>query len=116
MGFEELPGYDLVYLICFEADHEAVPLGGDIIEVVAPFKDGTTAGRILEKRGEGGYMIIMQTEDAKRRRTFIEEKGLAKVIFQHETGDSVCIQYHPKGIKGESIGRTAQLVTPRSSC
>jgi hypothetical protein len=45
-------------------------------------------------------MIIMQTEDAKARRTYLESKGLARVIFTHETEDSICVQYHPKGIKG----------------
>ncbi|EDU49750.1 hypothetical protein PtrSN002B_007770 [Pyrenophora tritici-repentis] len=77
-----------------------VPLGGDMIEVVSPIKEGTTAGRMLEKRGEGGYMIIMETEDAKKRRDYIVANELAKVIFEHEYTDSVCIQYHPKGIKG----------------
>jgi hypothetical protein len=77
-----------------------VPLGGDIIEVVSPFKDGTTAGRLLDKRGDGGYMIIMQTEDAKKRQQYIESKGLAKVITSQEHDDTVFVQYHPKGIKG----------------
>ncbi|KAH6629202.1 hypothetical protein C7974DRAFT_311428 [Boeremia exigua] len=77
-----------------------IPLGGDIIEVVSPFKDGTTAGRLLDKRGDGGYMIIMQTEDAKTRRQYIESQGLTKVIANHEHGDTVFVQYHPKGIKG----------------
>jgi aromatic ring-opening dioxygenase LigB subunit len=45
-------------------------------------------------------MIIMQTEDANKRREYIEEKGLGKVIFRHEHGDVTCVQYHPKGIKG----------------
>jgi len=77
-----------------------IPIGGDFIEVVSPTKPGTTAGRLIEKRGDGGYMIIMQTEDAKKRREYIEAKGLSKVIFEHSYTDSVCIQYHPKGIKG----------------
>lgn len=89
----------------------AVPLGGEIIEVVSPFETGTTAGRLLEKRGDGGYMIIMQTEDAKERRDWIESKGLAKVIVSQEHGDTVFVQYHPKGIKGRvrfslGIGKT----------
>ena len=46
-------------------------------------------------------MIIMQTEDAKKRCKYIEAKKLGKVIFEHEYPDSICIQYHPKGIKGE---------------
>ena len=73
-----------------------------MIEVVSPINEGTTAGRLLEKRGDGGYMVIIQTEDAKKRREYIEAKGLLKVIFTHEHGDAACVQYHPKGIKGAS--------------
>ncbi|KAF2641192.1 hypothetical protein P280DRAFT_399231 [Massarina eburnea CBS 473.64] len=79
---------------------DVVPLGGEIIEIVSPIKDGTTAGRLLEKRGEGGYMIIMQTEDAKKRREYIEDKGLSKVIWGYEHDDVTCVQYHPRGLKG----------------
>ena len=80
--------------------NDAVPLGGDIIEVVSPFKDGTTAGRLLSKRGEGGYMIIMQNLNAQKRRQYIETAKHSKVIFEHHHDDVSCIQYHPKGIKG----------------
>jgi hypothetical protein len=45
-------------------------------------------------------MIVMQTIDALAQRSRIESKRLAKVIYSHELDDSVCIQYHPKGIKG----------------
>jgi hypothetical protein len=47
-------------------------------------------------------MIIMQTEDAKKRRKYIEEKGLGKVIWGYEKDSEgvVCVQYHPRGVKG----------------
>ncbi|KAF2200301.1 hypothetical protein GQ43DRAFT_432638 [Delitschia confertaspora ATCC 74209] len=77
-----------------------IPLGGDFIEIVSPVKPNTTAGRLLSKRGDGGYMIIMQTEDARKRRDFIKSKGLAKLILTHEHDGVVCTQYHPKGFKG----------------
>lgn len=88
-----------------------VPIGGDIIEVVSPTRSGTTAGRLLDKRGDGGYMIIMQTIDAESRRKSIEAAGKVRVIFGHPFSHSYpswkgvkdegfCIQYHPKGIKG----------------
>jgi len=80
-----------------------VPIGGDIIEVVSPFKPNTTAGRLLSKRGDGGYMIIMQTEDASARRDYLQSNKLAQVILNHESEDSVCVQYHPKGITGGII-------------
>jgi len=78
-----------------------VPLGGDLIEVVSPktLDKNTTAGRLLQKRGDGGYMIIMQNLNALARRKAIEAKG-HKVIWGYEHDDVVCVQYHPKGIKG----------------
>ena len=101
MGARELPWSVRAHITTLlRLTEEIVPLGGDIIEVVSPFKTNTTAGRLLEKRGDGGYMIIMQTEDARKRRAHIEAKGLTKVIFDYDHGDSVCVQYHPKGIKG----------------
>jgi hypothetical protein len=77
-----------------------VPLGGDVIEVVAPMQEGTTAGRLLDKRGEGGYMIIMQTEDAKKRREHIKTTGRGRVIWGYENEHVTCVMYHPKGIRG----------------
>jgi hypothetical protein len=56
----------------------------------------------LDKRGgDGGYMIIMQNEDATKRREYILKKKLAKVIYTVENDEAVLVQYHPKGIKGE---------------
>ncbi|OCL14231.1 hypothetical protein AOQ84DRAFT_309289, partial [Glonium stellatum] len=92
-----------------------VAVGGDVIEVVSPITENTTAGRLLSKRGEGGYMIIMQTEDAARRREYIESKELAKVIFSHEQDDAICVQYHPKGIKGGIMPELdSHRVTPQN--
>jgi len=81
----------------------SVAIGGNIIEVCSPFKEDTAVGRLLKKRGDGGYMIIMQTMEAGKRREYIESKKLAKVIFTHYHGDAQCIQYHPKGIPGGMI-------------
>lgn len=87
-----------------------VAIGGDVIEVVAPIKPGTstTAGRLLQRRGEGGYMIIMQTDDAESRRRDIENRQKGSVIYSHSFDHryknvrdrGVCIQYHPKIVRG----------------
>lgn len=78
-------------------------IGGEVLEVVSPFKEGTAAGRTLEKRGDGGYMIIMQHADAQARKEYVEKQGLAKVIFSHRLEKSTMVQYHPKGVKGGVI-------------
>ncbi|EPE25535.1 Glyoxalase/Bleomycin resistance protein/Dihydroxybiphenyl dioxygenase [Glarea lozoyensis ATCC 20868] len=50
-----------------------LPIGGDMIEIVSPFEPNTTVSRLLAKRGDGGYMIIMQTSDAVAQRSVIPE-------------------------------------------
>jgi hypothetical protein len=47
-------------------------------------------------------MIIMQTEDADKRREYIIKNNLAKVITYGKSSVSTIVQYHPKGIKGWS--------------
>ena len=40
------------------------PVGDTVLEVVAPIEEGTAAGRHLQRRGgDGGYMVILQTDD-----------------------------------------------------
>jgi len=98
-----------------------IAIGGDVIEVCSPFEAGTTAGRVIDKRGDGGYMIIMQTMNAEKRRAYIESKGLSKVIYSYQHDDVHCIQYHPKGIKGgmmpelDSHGASPEHPDPLSS-
>jgi hypothetical protein len=49
-------------------------------------------------------MIIMQTLDVAARRKHIEQNKLGRVIFGHglEGGESICVQYHPKGVPGRT--------------
>ncbi|MBW1984870.1 MAG: hypothetical protein JRI53_09125, partial [Deltaproteobacteria bacterium] len=40
-----------------------LPIGTDFIEIVAPIRDNTPAGRYIERRGgNGGYMVLLQTD------------------------------------------------------
>jgi hypothetical protein len=60
-----------------------LPVDTILLEVVAPFKEGTAAGRFLEKtRGRGGYMAIFCCDDpdARARRANELGVGTANVI------------------------------------
>ena len=52
--------------------HNALfPIGDKLLEVVSPTEGGTTAGRLLEKRGgDGGYMVLVQTADVEAHRRY----------------------------------------------
>jgi hypothetical protein len=73
-----------------------MPIGDTFIEVVAPVEEGTTAGRLLDKRGgDGGYMAIFQVDDIAAARANAERLGV-RVVARFD-GDP------PRG--GLGIGR-----------
>jgi hypothetical protein len=84
--------------------HNAVwPVGDTFLEVVSPTQEGTTAGRLLEKRqGDGGYMVILQTEDLEGARARVAEKGVR--IADQFDGDGVAFTHlHPKDVGGAIV-------------
>jgi len=79
--------------------HNAVwPVGDTFLEVVSPTQDGTTAGRLLEKRGgDGGYMVILQCEDLADARARVAAAGV-RVVDQFD-GDGVAFTHlHPRDV------------------
>jgi len=88
----------------FGLRHGLYAIGDQILEVVAPKRDGTTAGRFLERRGgDGGYMVLLQTVSLEKHKTRIEEAGLRIVhdgkVEQKETSIRG-IHLHPKDVGG----------------
>ncbi len=84
--------------------HNALFLVGDqFIEIVAPTQDGTTAGRLLDKRGgDGGYMVILQTDDLAGMRKRFDENDV-RVVFEAvqsgADGAAICgLHLHPKDV------------------
>ena len=63
--------------------HNAVfVLGDQFVEIVAPTRAGTAAGRLLERRGDSGYMLILQTADFDRERTRLDapQRGVGALV------------------------------------
>src|SRR6185295_3297701 len=60
------------------------PVGDTFLEVVSPVVEGTTAGRLLEKRrGDGGYMVILQTDHLAQARDRVRAAG-ARIVDQKD--------------------------------
>lgn len=83
----------------FGLENGVMPLGRHFLEVVAPKESGTTAGRLLEKRGgDGGYMAIFQVADlARERKRVVEHEGFP-VAWETDLGDAATIHLHPRGV------------------
>jgi hypothetical protein len=74
------------------------PIGHNFLEVVAPVREGTTAGRYLDRRGgDGGYMVITQCDDLAPRRKRCEALGvrIANEIGHPEYRE---LQLHPRDV------------------
>lgn len=72
------------------------PAGEAFIEVVAPTRAGTAAGRFLERHGgRGGYMVILDCEDAERSRAHDESMGI-RIANLIEYQDYTGVQLHPR--------------------
>ena len=82
--------------------------GNGFLEVVAPLKDGTTAGRYLERRGgDGGYMVITQCADLAPRRARCEAVKV-RVANEIRYPDYQELQLHPRDVGAAMLSFSRQ--------
>jgi hypothetical protein len=84
-------------------ENALLPVGTTLLEMVAPVKDNTAAGRFLDKiNGHGGYMAIFSCDDPTRYRRHAESVGVrtAHVI---DRSTFFGIQLHPRDCRAAFI-------------
>jgi hypothetical protein len=86
----------------FGIDNAVFAFGDQFIELISPIQDGTAAGRHLERRGEGGYMLILQTDDFDRDRGRMRELGI-RTVWEKALPDIQAMHLHPKDIGGAIV-------------
>lgn len=79
----------------FGVEHAVISFGAQYIEVVAPLRDDSAAGRFLQRNGEGLYAVLLQCEDFEPYRQRTRELGYRSILDLHED-DFRCFQIHPK--------------------
>jgi hypothetical protein len=82
------------------------------LEVVSPVKENTAAGRHLDRNGDSGYMLILQTDDLARDRARVDELGV-RIVWEAKHPDVSAMHLHPKDI-GAAIVSIDQPVPPES--
>ena len=86
----------------FGIDNAVYAFGDQFIELISPIEKGTAAGRHLDRRGEGGYMLILQTDDFDRDRARIGSLGV-RTVWEKELPDIRAMHLHPKDIGGAIV-------------
>lgn len=86
-------------LATFGLRHGLYPIGDHLLEIVAPREPGTTAGRFLDRRGDGGYMVLVQCDDVDRERTRVNDAGI-RIVFEAEEQGIHGLHLHPKDVGG----------------
>lgn len=78
-------------------------VGDTFVEVVAPVRPGTTAGRYLERRGgDSGYMAIFQMPDLAAARRRVAAAGV-RVVWTADLPDIAGTHLHPKDVPGAIV-------------
>ncbi len=110
---EEILGIEVCYrdpgVGHFGLENILLPIGNQLLEVVAPIRDDTAGGRYLQRRGgDGGYMVITQCDDHAPRRARVEQLGI-RIVTQFNTENFQNMQLHPSDTGGSFFEIDEQL-------
>lgn len=87
-------------IVKFGLENIVMTLGDTFLEVVSPIKDGTTAGRLLERRGgDGGYMVIVQVDDLTAEKERLAETEI-QIVWEANTERARAVHLHPRDVPG----------------
>ena len=92
----------------FGLENIIFPIGSQFLEIVSPVELNTTAGRFLDKNGDGGYMVILQCDDHKKYKRRVEELGV-RIAHEFQIENFCNMQLHPKDTGGSFLEIDQQL-------
>jgi len=86
----------------FGLENAVYAIGDGFLEVVSPTQPDTTAGRYLERRGDGGYMLIFQFADLDAARERAAALGM-RTVWQLDLDDISGTHLHPADTGGAIV-------------
>lgn len=97
----------------FGLRNAVMPVGDTFLEVVSPLREGTAAGRYLDRRGgDGGYMVLLQVADLAAERARLDELGV-RIVWQGDDAGISGMHLHPADIGGAIV--SLDVATPPDS-
>jgi hypothetical protein len=84
-------------------ENALLPVDTILLEVVAPFREGTAAGRFIDKTGgRGGYMAILSCPDPRERQKNAEAIGV-RTSHVIDRPPYLGVQLHPRDCRAAFI-------------
>ncbi len=84
----------------FGLDNAVFVFGDQFVEIVSPLRNGAAASRLLGRRGDCGYMLILQTDDLARERARRQVGCAHRFRSRPDIG---AVHLHPKDIGGAIV-------------
>lgn len=107
------PGYRDPGVKVFGLVNAVLPVGDTFLEVVSPTRDEAPAARYRARHGgDGGYMVMVQSDDLAADRARIDSLGV-RIVWTGELDDIAGIHLHPKDTGGALLSLD-QPVPPES--
>ena len=86
----------------FGIDNAVFSLGDQFIELISPTRVDTACGRHLDRHGDSGYMLLLQTADLAQERTRFTALGV-RSIWHADFDDISAMHLHPKDVGGAIV-------------
>jgi hypothetical protein len=86
----------------FGLENAVYAIGDAFLEVVSPTQPDTTAGRYLDRRGDGGYMVIFQLDELDAARERAAARGI-RTVWQIDLPDISGTHLHPADTRGAIV-------------
>ena len=87
----------------FGLENAVFAIGDQFLEVVSPVREGTAAGRHLDRLGgDGGYMAIFQVGDFAAARERVRRLGV-RIAWEIELEDISAMHLHPADVPGAIV-------------
>lgn len=89
-------------------EHEVLAVDNTFVEIVSPLSAETSAGRLLARRGDNGFMVVCQVADSAALIERSKQLGIAPVLTSVYEGNPLT-QWHPR-----DLGTLAEIDEMRS--
>ena len=105
--FEQVLGLAVCYrdpnVAGYGLENALFPIGASFLEIVAPTRPDTAAGRFLERSGgRGAYMVIFDCSDPDRRAAHARSLGI-RIASTHTHEGFHGFQLHPKDCRAAML-------------